>query len=148
MKIDEAIQSRFRNDRHRAGVNLMYTSNWLSDQVGQSLKNHGLTLQQFNLLRIIRGAAPQPVSVKYIRERMLDKMSDVSRVVEKLREKQLIDRRECPSDRRNVDITLTKAGAAKLQEVDTRLDTIDHVFNTLTDLEVEQFNALLDKLRG
>jgi DNA-binding MarR family transcriptional regulator len=148
MKIEEEIHSRFRNDRHKAGVNLIYTSNWFSDQISGLLKRYELTMQQYNVLRILRGIAPQPVSVKYIRERMLDKMPDVSRMVEKLREKGLVDRHECPEDRRNVNITITQAGLDLLGSVDPDLEIGEEIFQQLSDQEVAQFNLLLDKLRG
>jgi DNA-binding MarR family transcriptional regulator len=147
MKIEEEIHSRFRNDRHKAGVNLIYTSNWFSDQISGLLKRYELTMQQYNVLRILRGIAPQPVSVKYIRERMLDKMPDVSRMVEKLRERGLVDRHECPEDRRNVNITITQAGLDLLGSVDPDLEIGEEIFQLLSDQEVVLFNLLLDKLR-
>lgn len=113
MKIEEAIQGKFKNDKHKGAVNIIYTSNWYMYQLDAIFKTQDITHQQFNILRIIRGAQPVPVTVKYIRERMLDKMSDVSRIVEKLREKGYLDRKECPDDRRNVDITMTEKGDRK-----------------------------------
>jgi DNA-binding MarR family transcriptional regulator len=148
MNIDQVIQSRFRNDKHRVGVNLIYTANWFSDQVSSILKKFDITMQQYNILRIIRGAHPKPVTIKYVRERMLDKMSDVSRVVEKLREKGLINRKECASDRRNVDITLTETGYSKMTEMDLYVDQVDICFATLNEEEIIQLSYLLDKLRG
>jgi DNA-binding MarR family transcriptional regulator len=148
MKIEEEIHSRFRNDRHKAGVNLIYTTNWFSDKISHLLKGYQLTMQQYNVLRILRGIAPQPVSVKYIRERMLDKMPDVSRMVEKLREKGLVDRHECPEDRRNVNITITQHGLDLLSTVDPDVEVGEDVFQQLSDQEVALLNLLLDKLRG
>jgi DNA-binding MarR family transcriptional regulator len=148
IKIDEAIRSRFRNDRQKAGINLIFTSNWFSDKISSLLKKFGITMQQYNILRITRGASPKPVTIKYIKERMLDKMSDVSRVVENLREKGLINRVECPEDRRNVNITLTDDGFNKLADIDTEIGLIDDIFSCLTDEEVILFNDILDKLRG
>lgn len=148
MKIEEEIQNRFDNERHKAGVNLIYTSNWFSDKISDVVKQHGLTMQQYNILRILRGIHPQPVSVKYIRERMLDKMSDVSRLVEKMREKGLVLRFACPEDRRNVNITISDQGLEILRLVDPDLLVSQPIFSHLTDDEVAQFNNLLDKLRG
>jgi DNA-binding MarR family transcriptional regulator len=148
MEIDQEIQSRFRNERHRAGVNLIFTSNWYTDKVSAVFRNNQLTMQQFNILRILRGATPNPVSVKYIRERMLDKMSDVSRLVEKLREKGWANRHECPEDRRNVNITLTPTGQALLSQLDSLMEAEEATFASLTDAELRQLNQLLDKLRG
>ena len=148
MKIDEAIQSRFKNNRTKAGVNLIYTSNWFSDKISSLLKPFEITMQQYNILRITRGASPKPVSVKYIKDRMLDKMSDVSRVVEKLREKGLLDRQECPGDRRNVDITLTPSGYSKMADIDGAINRTELIFDCMTEEEVILFNDLLDKLRS
>lgn len=148
MTIDEAIQGRFSNDKHRAGVNLVYTSNWHRDKLENVFKEKDITHQQFNILRIIRGAHPTPVTVKYIRERMLDKMSDVSRIVEKLREKGCIERKECPNDRRNVDITITEKGLEYLKELDVIVATTESLFDIFSPLELKMFNELLDKLRS
>jgi DNA-binding MarR family transcriptional regulator len=147
MQLENEIKSRFKNDRHKAGVNIIFTANWYSGHVSAMLKCHGLTLQQYNILRILRGIHPEPVSVKYIRERMLDKMSDVSRVVEKLREKQLVNRDECEADRRNVDITINKQGLSLLKKIDKEMLKIEQLFDSLTEEELLQLNMLLDKLR-
>jgi DNA-binding MarR family transcriptional regulator len=148
MTIDEAIQGRFSNDRHKAGVNLIYTSNWHRDKLESVFKEKDITHQQFNILRIVRGAHPKPVTVKYIRERMLDKMSDVSRIVEKLREKGYLERKECPEDRRNVDITITEKGLENLKELDAIVATTETLFDVFSPLELKMFNELLDKLRS
>ncbi|MBC8112485.1 MAG: winged helix-turn-helix transcriptional regulator, partial [Verrucomicrobia bacterium] len=147
MPLEEEIQSRFQSKQQKAGVNLIFSGNWLSDRVSQMLRQHGITMQQFNTLRILRGALPEKVSVKYIRERMLDKMSDVSRVVEKLREKRFLVREECPEDRRNVNISITNKGLAKLTEIDRDLPKIDGIFSDFSESELDSFNTLLDKLR-
>jgi DNA-binding MarR family transcriptional regulator len=148
MTIDEAIQGRFSNERHRTGVNLIYTSNWHRDKVESVFKEKDITHQQFNILRIVRGAHPKPVTVKYIRERMLDKMSDVSRIVEKLREKGYLERKECPEDRRNVDITITEKGLEYLKELDIIIRATEKIFDIFSPLELKMFNELLDKLRS
>ena len=148
MTIDEAIQGKFGNDKHRTGVNLVYTSNWHRDKLESVFKEKDITHQQFNILRIIRGAHPKPVTVKYIRERMLDKMSDVSRIVEKLREKGYLERKECPDDRRNVDITITEKGLEYLKELDVIISATEKLFDVFSPLELKMFNELLDKLRS
>ncbi len=148
MKIEEAIQGRFRNDKHKLGVNLIYTANWYMDKLDSIFKSEEITHQQFNILRILRGAYPKPVTIKYIRERMLDKMSDVSRIVEKLREKGYLQRQECPNDRRNVDITITEKGLAELKKIDSLIEPLESIFDVFSPLEINMFNELLDKLRG
>jgi DNA-binding MarR family transcriptional regulator len=147
MKIEEEIQSRFRNERHKAGVNLIYTSNWYTAQVSDLVKEQQLTLPQYNILRILRGIHPQPVSVKYIRERMLDKMSDVSRIVEKMREKGLVSRWECNEDRRTVNIVISEEGLRVLALLDPNFELGEEIFARLTEEEVTLLNRLLDKLR-
>lgn len=148
MKIEEAIQGKFKNDKHKGAVNIIYTSNWYMYQLDAIFKTQDITHQQFNILRIIRGAQPVPVTVKYIRERMLDKMSDVSRIVEKLREKGYLDRKECPDDRRNVDITMTEKGLAQLAVVDGLIEPLEALFDVFSPLELNMLNELLDKLRS
>ncbi|GAB4190226.1 MAG: MarR family transcriptional regulator [Thermoflexibacter sp.] len=148
MKIEAAIQSRFRNDKHKLGVNLIYTANWYMDKLDSIFKSEQITHQQFNILRILRGAYPKPVTIKYIRERMLDKMSDVSRIVEKLREKGYLCRQECPNDRRNVDITITEKGLAELKKIDSLIEPLESIFDVFSPLEITMFNELLDKLRS
>lgn len=149
MKIEEEIrQDKFRNERHKAGINLIFTSNWYFNRMTALFKRHNLTPQQYNILRILRGIRPKPVSVKYIRERMLDKMSDVSRIVEKLREKGLVSRHECGNDRRNVDILITEQGMALLENIDQENNEMEGIFATLSEEELSTFNTLLDKLRG
>ncbi len=148
MKIDDAIQSKFRSEKHRVAVNLIYTTNWYMGQIETIFKAQDITHQQFNILRIIRGAHPKPVTVKYIRERMLDKMSDVSRIVEKLREKGCLERKECADDRRNVDITITEKGLENLQVLDKLIEPLEALFDIFSPLELTMFNELLDKFRG
>jgi DNA-binding MarR family transcriptional regulator len=147
MKIEEEIHSRFRNERHKAGVNLIYTSNWYTVQISDLVKEQQLTLPQYNILRILRGIHPQPVSVKYIRERMLDKMSDVSRIVEKMREKGLVSRWECNEDRRTVNIVISEEGLRVLALLDPNFEFGEEIFTRLTEEEVTLLNHLLDKLR-
>jgi DNA-binding MarR family transcriptional regulator len=149
MKLETEIhQKQFRSAAHKAGVNLIYTFNWYMSQHGAAFLGEELTMQQYNVLRILRGQHPNPASVKLIRERMLDKMSDASRIVERLRQKGFVTRKECPTDRRNVDITITESGLAKLACLDAKTEQMEKIFATLTELEIETLNGLLDKLRG
>ncbi len=148
MQLEKEIHSPFRNEKHKAGVNIIYTGNWFSSIVAGILKKHGITMQQYNILRIIKGAAPKPVTIKYIRERMLEKMSDVSRVVDKINDKKWIERKERVSDRRNVDISITLSGIDKLNEIKESIESVDKVIENLNKEEIEQLNFLLDKLRG
>ena len=148
--IEQAIQQpTFRNPHHRAQVNVLYTSNWLNHRTMLTLKPHGLSLQQFNILRILRGRGGKPATVKLLTERMLDKMSNASRLVDKLKDKGLVDRRECPSDRRRVDIVITEKGLDLLAEASRSVESdVEARFTNLNDEEATQLSFLLDKLRG
>ena len=149
MKLElEISQKTFRNNYHRAIVNLIFTYNWLYEKHSKLLKPYGITIQQFNLLRILRGQCPNPATVKLIKERMLDKMSDTSRLVEKLRVKRMVDRNICPKDRRTVDIIITKKGLKLLDEIDKKEKDFNQLLSNLKGREIDHLNVLLDKLRA
>lgn len=138
----------FKTPYHRVMVNLMYTSNWVADSQMRVLKPFGLTLQQYNVLRILRGQHPNPVKVSDITERMLDKMSNASRLVDKLVAKKLVLRTECPSDRRAVDVVITDQGLALLKRLDTHQAKWDLTQSgKLTEEEATYLSQLLDRLR-
>lgn len=145
---DEIVQTNFESDYHKAVVNILYTSNWLINLHSDVLKPHKLTVPQFNILRILRGQYPKVANLKLIKERMLDKMSDVSRLIERLREKGLVDRKICPSDRRNIDICITESGLKLLNELDKDIKNINSLFSGFSTEEIQTLNDLLDKLRG
>ena len=145
---DEIVQQIFESDYHKLSINILYTSNWLLNLHTEKLKPYNLTVQQFNILRILRGQHPNVVNLKLIKERMLDKMSDVSRLVERLREKGFVDRKTCPSDRRHIDVCITNAGLQLLKKLDSDLKDINSIFSSLSNDEIKTLNDLLDKLRG
>jgi DNA-binding MarR family transcriptional regulator len=145
---DEILQKEFKNPYHKASVNLIYTYNWFVAFQDKILKGYGVTQQQYNVLRILRGQHPKPANVKLIRERMLDKMSDASRIVEKLRLKGWADRSLCPKDRRNVDVTITGSGLDLLLKIDKQNVHVETFLSNLNREEIEQLNYLLDKWRG
>ncbi|CCH53887.1 transcriptional regulator, MarR family [Fibrisoma limi BUZ 3] len=149
MSIETDIkQPTFRNPYHRLIVNLMFTSNWVANAQMHLLKPYDLTLQQYNVLRILRGQYPNPVKVSDITERMLDKMSNASRLVDKLVLKKLVQRTECPSDRRAVDVVITSKGLDLLKKLDVvQADYEVELNNKLTDEEALQLSQLLDRLR-
>ncbi|MCX6218088.1 MarR family transcriptional regulator [Spirosoma sp.] len=139
----------FKSPYQRVLVNLMYTSNWIAGSQTQLLKPFKLTLQQYNVLRILRGQYPNPIKVSDITERMLDKMSNASRLVDKLLAKKLVLRTECPSDRRAVDVLITEKGLALLKQLDTHQDALNKSFQEkLTVEEAESLSLLLDRLRA
>jgi len=150
MSIEADIKqtSSFRTPYHRLTVNLMFTNNWLCHKQMQSLKPFGLTHQQYNVLRILRGQHPRPVRVADITERMLDKMSNASRLVDKLLAKDLVQRSECPSDRRAVDVVITEKGLHLLTKLDEVINEQEKELQRLTEEEANLMSRLLDKIRG
>ncbi|MEL7120399.1 MAG: MarR family transcriptional regulator [Bacteroidota bacterium] len=136
----------FRNEHHEALVNLIYTYHWLVNQIKQSLKPYGITLQQYNVLRILRGAG-KPLSTSDIRERLLDKMSDTSRMVDRLDQKGLVCRKTCDHDKRLVDISLTDQGREVLNQLDHVNDKMDNILGALSNEEAKVLSELLDKAR-
>ncbi len=150
MRIEEAIQQkRFRSEYQKVVVNVLYTASWLSQMSARMLKTLGISPEQYNLLRILRGMHPEPATVKLLTDRMIDKMSNASRLVEKLRLKGLVERNECPSDRRRVDVSITEKGLALLKKADVFMEgDLELQLTNLETAEAEQLNALLDKLRG
>ena len=149
MKLEEEIkQKKFRNEYHKLAVNILYTHGWLLNNQAAFLKSHGLTSAQFNILRILRGQYPNPATINLLKERMLDKMSDTSRLVERLKQKDLVEREICPADRRRVEVVITKKGLKLLEDIDKHDDEIDQAFKKLNLSEARTVNQLLDKMRG
>lgn len=149
MKLEQEIQQKkFKNPEQKLAINLIYSSNWLNGHHHSLFQNTDITIQQFNVLRILRGQYPKPCNIKLIKERMLDRMSDASRIVDKLYKKGLLSRQECPNDRRNVDILITQQGLELLKQLDQIDDKAADLFKTLTANEINQLNNLLDKMRG
>ena len=149
MKIEQEIkQKKFRSEHEKMVVNMLFTGNWLRALSDKRLKAYGLSSQQYNVLRILRGKHPDPATINDLRERMLDRESNASRLVEKLRQKGLVERSECQSDRRAVDVCVTGEGLELLQEIDKENEQHMERFDTLSDEEAARLNELLDKLRG
>lgn len=144
----EIVQSKFKDAWHKASINIIYTSNWLSWRHSELFREFGLSSQQYNILRILRGQYPNPATIRLLTERMLDKMSNASRLVEKLRQKGLVDRDICPSDRRQVHVRITGKGLEVLRRLDDRMQAEENVMSALSHDEAEELNRLLDKLRG
>lgn len=149
MKLEDEIkQKKFVNEFQKLGINLMYTGNWLRLLVTQDLKKHSLSLQQYNVLRILRGQHPNPSSVNLLTERMLDKMSNASRLIEKLKLKGLVERSECKQDRRQAEVLITAKGLTLLEKLDIVLPDFKDRFHDLSEKDALLMNDLLDKLRG
>ncbi len=149
MELEKEInQKKFRSESHKLLVNIIYTFNWVYSYQSEFLKPYEITSQQFNVLRILRGQQMQPASIKLIRERMLDKMSDASRIVEKLRMKNLVERHICQHDRRSCQVFITQKGMDLLSKIDKFDNESDKQFSSLSDADKKQLNDLLDKLRA
>jgi len=149
MKIEEAINQKkpFTSVQQRLMVNLLFTNNWLQGEMKAFLKESDVTIQQYNILRILRGAQ-KPISTSIIRNRMIDKMSDTTRLINRLQKKSWVTKVTCPKDKRLVDIQITQAGLALLERIDQKSSRIDTLLNHLTEEESNKLNTLLDKLRG
>ncbi len=149
MEIGKEIkQSKFKSEHQKMLINILFTSNWLNAKHATSLKPYGISSQQYNLLRILRGQHPKPASVNLLIDRMLDKSSNASRLVEKLRLKKLVERSVCPEDRRAVNVIITQKGLDLLAELDKNEGNMLKELKNLSEKEAEQINLLLDKLRG
>ncbi|MVN77111.1 MarR family transcriptional regulator [Hymenobacter sp. HMF4947] len=147
---DEIKQPTFQSDAQKAYLNVVYTAGWLSLRQATAFKPYGLTLPQFNVLRILRGQHPKPATVALLIERMLDKTSNASRIVDKLEEKKLVTRTICPANRRAVDICITESGLRLLRQMedDNVVGPVGHGTDKLSEAELRQLNQLLDKMRG
>ncbi|MEI8203154.1 MAG: MarR family transcriptional regulator [Bacteroidota bacterium] len=149
MKIEDEIKGRFRNEYHKGFINLAYTVKQLSYDFLQTLKEHDITEPQYNILRVLRGFSSEgPSSIGFLKDRMLDQNSDVSRIVDKLFEKKLVDRKEGTKDRRQKDVEITPAGIELLATMDNCERKVDTLLHHLTPEEVQELNRLLDKIRG
>jgi MarR family transcriptional regulator, 2-MHQ and catechol-resistance regulon repressor len=148
MSIDRDIQqTRFANSRHKALINILYTYGWALERIKNILAHHGITHQQFNILRILRGSHPKPISTLQIRERMLDKMSDTSRIVDRLILKGLAQKSTSSIDHRLVDVLITEKGLEILREIDEGPDLVSEVMSNVSEEEMEELSHLLDKIR-
>ena len=141
-------QQHFTSENQKLIINLVFTNNWLTEKIRDFLSAEDITPQQFNILRILRGSHPQPLSTLTIRERMLDKMSDTSRIVDRLLLKGLVSKKTCPSDKRLVDISITEEGKKVLAKIDRNEKQITAIMANLDQQEMKSLNGLLDKMRG
>jgi DNA-binding MarR family transcriptional regulator len=148
MGISEDLKQRtFASETSKSVVNIIFTGNWMMQQMHDLLKPFGLTPQQYNVLRILRGQQNNPMTVLAITERMMDKMSNASRLVDKLLDKKLVLRRECPKDRRAVDVIILPAGMTLLAEIDQVQKQWEMSFGGIGADKMDQLNILLDEFR-
>ena len=147
MKIDDVINSKIASAKTRVSVNIRYTSNYLSGLQNQFMADYDLTMPQFNILRILRGANAT-LSVNTVKERMVEKSPNTTRLMDKLIDKGLITRERCNEDRRVVYVKISKSGLNLLSKIDEALEKTDIFPCHLTDDEANQLSDLLDKMRG
>ncbi|MEP7255760.1 MAG: MarR family transcriptional regulator [Ferruginibacter sp.] len=147
MSLEKDIsQKTFRNEYQKGAINLIYTYNWMNEKMKKVFDKEGITAQQFNILRILRGAGA-PISTLQIRERMLDKMSDTSRIVDRLVLKGLAKKNICKNDKRLVDVSISTKGKKLLEKIDRYENEMDAIFGNLSEAEAKTLNNLLDKIR-
>lgn len=148
MKLEEEIQQKkFRSEKHKAILNIYYTDCFISSILELLLKKFELTLQQYNILRILRGQKGKAIAMGEIKNRMLDKNSDVSRIVERLRVKKLLERKISRNDRRQMDVKISQVGLNLLSRIDVMERKTDKILSALSEKETIQLNFLLDKIR-
>ena len=149
MSIAEDIkQSSFTSEYQKALINILYTHNYLINNMNKVFKKYDVTRQQFNVLRILRGNQPKHSNINLIKERMIDKMSDASRIVERLKIKGLVERKINRLDRRSVDIIITEKGLELLSKMDQEFYHFETPLKNLDELEATELNSLLDKIRN
>ena len=148
MSLEQDIQQPlFRNEYQKAAINLIFSSNWLNEKIKYLLESEDITQQQYNILRILKGCQ-QPLSTLQIRSRMLDRMSDTSRIVERMLKKGLVEKRTCPSDKRLVDVSISHKGLELLEKLEHKNAALDSIRQSLSESEAITLNRLLDKMRG
>ncbi len=145
-KLEQALQTSFRTLEYKTFINLLYTVNQLSYNFFRLLRAHGLSPAQYNVLRILRGAK-RKVSLRYIKERMLEPCSDVSRIIARLEKRGLITKTTNTKDKRQCAVSITKKGLQLLEAIDPCEREIENYLRWLTREELEQLNHLLDRIR-
>ena len=140
----EDINSKFPNNKVKASLNIIYTANWISSHQNQFFKPYDISPQQYNVLRILKGAQ-KPLKVQTIKERMIERSPNATRLMDKLCAKSLIEREHCPKDRRVVYISISKKGLELVQEISKNLN--HDLLENITENEAKQLSDLLDKIR-
>ncbi len=149
MKLEDEIKQKiFANEYSKTAINILYTYSYIYVNIQRFLKKYGLTPEQYNVLRILRGQYPEPCSINTIQERMLNKTSNASRLVDKLVAKNLVERQQNAADRRHVDVIISKPGFQLLANLDKPISELHRHIINLSESEARFLNQLLDKLRG
>ena len=145
---EDILQERFNNEHQKSVINILNTGSWLYNINAGYLKKFGITPEQFNVMRILRGSFPKPMMLAEITERMIDKSSNCTRLVEKLRQKGLVNRVICENNRRQVDISITDKGQQLLKKIDASQSDWMQTMVKITKSEAKELNRILDKLRS
>jgi DNA-binding MarR family transcriptional regulator len=147
MNIEDEIQVKFSDERFKAMINIKFTANWLNTIHNKSLEPYGLSLAQFNILRILRGAKGEVLSVTDVRDRMVERSPNTTRLMDKLIEKSLIERVRCEEDRRVVYVRIIEKGLHLLLEIDKLFNNMDDVIQHISIEEAQKLNDILNKIR-
>lgn len=149
MRLEDALKTnKFESEKHKATLNLLYSTYWLKDHISSAMKENGITVEQFNVLRILKGMHPKDMCVKDIGSRMIEKSSNVPRIIDKLLLKQLVQRQPSAEDKRETMVSLTEKGIEVLQDANRLMSSTTNDIIGITDDEAEQLNALLEKFRS
>ena len=147
MKLEEAIKSKFANQKHKATLNVLYTAYWLRNKFSKALKEEGLTVEQYNVLRILKGKHPEQICVKDIGERIIEKSSNVPRIIDRLVLKKLAKRAPSKADKRETLVSITEKGVSLLMSATIRIDKITEEVTGLDEKDALTLNELLEKMR-
>ncbi len=150
MEIEQEIKQtvKFKSEYHKMAVNILYTASWIDAFNTSQLKPFGLTPQQFNILRILRGQFPKPATINLLIDRMIDKSSNASRLVDRLLQKGFVTRCTNETDKRSVNVMITDQGLSTLKQIDELPGFFDARISGLSESEARELNRLLDKVRG
>lgn len=149
MEIEKVIKiKKFRNEFEKLSINITYTASWIRSRYIQFFRRYDLSPEQYNVMRILRGQHPNQSSVNLVRERMTEKMSNASRLIDKLVRKELVERKECPSDRRQVDVRITQRGLDLLRQIDQEIDQLNSRMFNCDAKEASRINDFLNRIRG
>lgn len=149
VKLEKAIQStKFRNETHKAGLNIMYTAWWLKTIMSRELKEFGITQEQYNVMRILRGKDPQEMCVKDIAGRMIEKSSNVPRIIDRLVSKKLVKRSTDQNDKRHTVMSLTENGKKLLEQTTKRINQLFDELIEMKETDALQLNLLLEQIRS
>ena len=148
MKIqDEIHQTKFNGEMERLTINLMFTNAWVMGFQQKFFKSHQLTMQQYNILRILRGQKGKSITMNDVSCRMIDRMSNTSRIIDKLVEKELVDRKQGTKDRRKVMVSIKAKGMDLLKSLDQPMIDMMNSYSNIEEKDARKLNELLDKLR-